>query len=162
MHYFSTATGIGHNMLRIPIGCSDFYLEKWTYVMDSDNDLQLLNFTKLNERDTIRNAAIKEMQQIRGNGIDILLLGASWSPPIWMKQNHQWYCKTDNQLIPAYYQMMNYDGMNIWGISTGNEPEADNHADWLVDNLVPALKESGHSDIKIHIYDHNRDSAISC
>lgn len=183
--YFSKKNGIGYNILRIPIGGSDYDLEQWTYAMEPENDTELSSFTELDERDKIRNAQIKEAKEITGND-DIILLGATWSPPRWMKANRQWYRKTDNQVLPEYYQtwadyhvkwlnLMKDDGMSVWGLSTGNEPffarnqicelvtnswEPSNQSDWFIDYLVPALKRSGNSDVKIHLYDDNRDTAL--
>lgn len=82
--YFSPDNGIGYNMIRIPIGGCDFDLEPWTYEMDSPNDIHLLNFTKLDERDRARNLQIKEIRKITGNE-SIKILAAAWSPPIWAK-----------------------------------------------------------------------------
>ncbi|XP_055302937.1 lysosomal acid glucosylceramidase-like [Sitodiplosis mosellana] len=127
--YFSKKNGIGYNMLRVPIGGSDFDLTQWTYEMEPENDTDLLNFTKLDERDTMRNAQIKEAKQSTGND-DVIILGATWSPPRWMKAKQEWYGKVDNQLLPQFYQtwanyhakwlnLMKDDGMPVWSISTG-------------------------------------------
>lgn len=183
--YFSQSDGIGYNMIRIPIGGSDFDLEPWTYEMESPNDIHLLNFTKLDERDKARNLQIKEIQNITGND-SIKILAAAWSPPIWAKAKQQWCGKADNQLLPRFYQtlanyhakwlnLMKDDGVSVWGISTGNEPsfavnqkcnftanswEPGNQADWLIDHLVPALRDSGNSQVKIHIFDDNRNVVL--
>lgn len=65
--------------------------------------------------------------------------------------------------------------MSLLHFITGNEPnyarnqvcgfmanswEPANHSDWLVDNLVPALKKSGNSDVKIQLYDDLRDVVL--
>lgn len=128
--YFSKKNGIGYNILRIPIGGSDFDLEQWTYDMQPENDTKLLNFTELDRRDTLRNAQIKEAKEQTGND-DVKIFGAAWTPPRWMKQKHLWYGKTDNQLLPQFYQvwanyharwlnLMKNDGLPVWSISTGS------------------------------------------
>lgn len=70
---------------------------------------------------------------------------------------------------------MKNSGMPVWGISTGNEPfyarnqvcgfvtnswQPANQSNWIIDNLVPTLKRSGNSQVKIHLYDDNRDTAL--
>lgn len=101
--YFSKKSGIGYNMLRLTIGGSDFDLEQWTYAMEPENDTNLSSFTSLDERDIVRNMQIQEIRKTTGND-DILILGAAWSPPRWMKAKQQWYGHTDNQLLPEFYQ----------------------------------------------------------
>lgn len=130
--YFSKKNGIGYNILRIPIGGSDYDLEQWTYAMQPENDTELLSFAELDRRDTLRNAQIKEAKEQTGND-DVIIFGAAWTPPRWMKQKHQWYGKTDNQLQLRFYQvwadyharwldLMKNDGMPVWSISTGANP----------------------------------------
>lgn len=91
-----------------------------------------------------------------------------------------------NQLKPEYYQtwadyhlkwlnLMNATGLNIWAISTGNEPNfstntpfiglnwnASNQAEWIAKNLGPTIKQSSYHDrVKIHTYDDNRDTLLT-
>lgn len=183
--YFSMDCGIGYNMMRIPIGGTDFDLEPWAYDMQSENDTMLTHFTELDYRDKIRNAFIRELQQCTEND-EMKLLASAWSPPLWMKAKHEWYGAEDNRLIPAFYQswadyhgkwlnMMEEDGVSIWGITTGNEPsyavlqqygfealswDPGNQAEWFVDNLVPALDQSGNAHIKVGIFDDTRNVAL--
>lgn len=182
--YYSLVDGIGYNLLRIPIAGVDFDLKPWTYDMQTEPDPNLLNFTELNGWEKLRNSQIKEMMDLTHNS-DIKVLAASWSPPRWMKAKQQWYGAADNQLLPEYYEAFakyhakwlnftNADGIRVWSLSTGNEPnyaklyqcdfiggswEAGNQADWLVDNLAPALQQTG-LDVKVHIYDDMRNGSI--
>lgn len=52
--YYCHDTGIGYNFMRIPIGASDFDLSPWAYNEYPADDKELLNFTKLDERDLQR------------------------------------------------------------------------------------------------------------
>lgn len=133
--YFSPKHGIGYNMLRIPIGGTDFDFEQWAYDdVQSENDTNLLQFNALHEHDKVRNVQIKEMQEI-ANSSEIKVLAAAWTPPRWMKARQQWYGKEDNRLLPEFYQtwadyhvkwikLMSNDGVPIWGVSSGNEVSA--------------------------------------
>lgn len=58
--------------------------------------------------------------------------------------------------------------MPIWGITIQNEPEAkqvwdsclytgEEERDFIKNCLGPSLEKYGHSDVKIIIWDHNRD-----
>lgn len=103
--YFSADIGMGYNLLRLPIGGTQFELEPWTNDMQSEPDPNLLHFTELNPRDKLQNTQFKEMQQITGNS-DIRFIGAVWSPPLWMKAKYEWYGTADNQVKPEYYQAL--------------------------------------------------------
>lgn len=88
--YFSKRFGMGYNVLRIPIGGCDFDVEPWAYNVYPENDKTLLNFTKLDERDLMRNRQLKELAQISGNR-NIKYLAAAWtSPPSW-KADKKWH-----------------------------------------------------------------------
>lgn len=184
--YFSSDVGIGYNVVRIPIGGTEFSLSPWTNdeTINFTPDPTLSNFTALDPRDILQNNQLKEMQQETGNS-DIRFIGAIWSPPLWMKAMHEYYGPADNQVIPDYYQALaNYharwlnltidDDIPIWGLSTGNEPyyavyypydaegcswNASDQADWIVDYFVPAIKQTGH-DININIFDDMRNIAV--
>lgn len=180
--YFSRGIGMGYTHLRVPIGGCDFDLSPWAYNEYPENDLQLSNFTQLDRRELIRNAQFREIMELTGiPGINIL--AAYWGPPTWMKQKKEWKGGVDNQLLPQYYQtfanyhlkwleLMNQDGIDIWAISTGNEPvsaakikfqalswNASDQAKWIAENLGPTLKNSPYSDVEIHGFDENRNLA---
>lgn len=129
--YFSTEVGIGYDIIRIPIGGTEFGFSPWTNDDSTEPDPTISRFTALDPRDIEQNNQLKEMQQITGNA-DIKFIGAMWSPPLWMKAMNEWYGVADNQLLPEYYQALaTYharwlnltvaDGIPIWGMSTGNK-----------------------------------------
>lgn len=182
--YFSQTVGIGYSHLRIPIGGCDFDLGNWAYNEYPEDDINLTNYTKLDERDLLRINQLKELREITRN-YDIKLLAAAWSPPPWMKQAHKWTGKANNQIIPKYYktwaeyhlkwlELMKKNGIDIWGISTGNEPSvsamndlftetnwnASNQATWIVEHFGPLIKNSKFSNIQIHGYDDSRHDVI--
>ncbi|XP_055318433.1 lysosomal acid glucosylceramidase-like [Sitodiplosis mosellana] len=181
--YFSQSVGAGYTYLRVPIGGTDFDpFTPWAYNEYPQNDAKLSNFTQLDSRDVERNAHIKELMQVSKNS-NVNILGATWGPPPWMKFQNHWNGGVDNQLKPEYYQtwadyhlrwleLMQNDGVNVWAISTGNEPasagqiefqilswNASDQAVWIADNLGPTLRDSKYSNVKIHGFDDNRDLA---
>lgn len=160
-------------------GC-DFELGPWAYNEYPENDLQLSNFTQLDARDIARNKLFKEMAKV-SNNYDVKILAAAWSPPLWMKENHQWYGLKDNQIKPEYYatwanyhvkwlELMDNDGVNITSISTGNEPwvallndkfqetywEPSKQAVWIANHFGPTIKNSKFAGIDIHGFDDSR------
>ncbi|MBG9543658.1 hypothetical protein ABE29_12920 [Cytobacillus firmus] len=63
---------------------------------------------------------------------------------------------------------MEEEGVPIWGITIQNEPEAkqvwdcclytgEEERDFIKNHLGPSLKKHGHGNVKIIIWDHNRD-----
>lgn len=52
--YYSATKGIGYTITRVPIGGCDFDLAPWAYNEYPENDPQLSNFTKLDQRDLDR------------------------------------------------------------------------------------------------------------
>jgi glucosylceramidase len=138
--YFNNETGLALNMLRTPIGGSDFDIEPWAYNETPEKDLNLTGFSKLDTRDEVKVKHLKELRSVSGN-YNIKLLAAAWSPPRWMKQKYEW--SGFNYLKPEYYEtwalyhvrfleLMRKEGIEFWSISTGNEPLNGNFAALLV------------------------------
>ncbi|MDA3884618.1 MAG: glycosyl hydrolase [Candidatus Delongbacteria bacterium] len=71
--------------------------------------------------------------------------------------------------IIRYIKEYQKEGVNIWGITPVNEPYGNNgqwesmnftpesQNEFIKDHLGPKMKESGYSDVKLLIYDQNRD-----
>lgn len=117
-------------MLRLPIGGCDYDLEPWAYNEYPENDLYLVNFTKLDNRDLKIINHIKQIYIARKTN-DLKLIGTAWSPPKWMKTNNDWtgfgilnekYYRTWAQYHLRFLEVMNRKNITFWGISTGNEP----------------------------------------
>ena len=79
------------------------------------------------------------------------------------------YVSTYADYIVKYLDAYKDEGVNIWGLTPVNEPHGNNgqwesmnfspesQNDFIKNHLGPSLKESGFSDIKLLIYDQNRD-----
>lgn len=179
--YFSETDGIGYNLLRIPIGGSDFDMEPWAYNETPVNDILLTNFTELDPRDLHRVNQIKEMMILTQNN-KIKLMGAAWSSPKWMKTNNEWSGR--GSLKSEYYQLwadyhlkylrlMAKHNLTFWAISTGNEPlngeiawffirfmslgwTPKDQGKWVGENLGPTLRNSEMRNVKIFAGDDQR------
>lgn len=128
--YYSQSNGIGYTMMRMPIGGCDFDIEPWAYNETPENDMELSNFSRLDERDLQRIEQLNELKEVTQNA-DIKLIGAAWSPPPWMKTNNKWsgasslkaeYYQTWADYHIRFLELMAEQNVTFWGISTGNEP----------------------------------------
>uniref|UniRef100_A0A1L8DQR2 Glucosylceramidase n=2 Tax=Nyssomyia neivai TaxID=330878 RepID=A0A1L8DQR2_9DIPT len=178
--YYSRS-GIGYNFMRIPIGGCDFDLEPWAYNESPQDDARLSNFSSLDPRDLELIRKIKHLQLISGNN-QIKFLASAWSSPIWMKTNNDWtgasslkeqYYQTWADYHVRFVDLMAKSGINLWGITTGNEPmngvigwlfvhfmslgwTARSQAIWVSDHLAPALRNSPYSNLMILAGDDQR------
>lgn len=180
--YYSDSTGIGYNLLRIPIGGCDFSLSPWGYNELPENDRNLSNFTKLDPRDEQMIIQLKKIQNIVGGAGKLKIKGAAWSPPRWMKSNNDWtgpsvlkheFYQTWADYHVKYMELMEKEGINFWAISTGNEPmngvigwgfvkfmslgwTPPGQGEWIADNLGPTIRNSTFRDVKILVGDDQR------
>lgn len=181
--YYSDRTGIGYNMVRIPIGGCDFDLSPWGYNESPVGDTQLSNFTKLDARDEKLVANLKQIQAIVGGDNKFKIKGAAWSPPPWFKTNNDWtgasvlkheFYQTWADYHLKYLELMDKAGIRLWGISTGNEPmngvvgfgfvkfmslgwTPAGQAEWIAENLGPTLRNSSEfKDVKLLVGDDQR------
>ncbi|KAG4067248.1 hypothetical protein HA402_000239 [Bradysia odoriphaga] len=172
--YFSKTEGIGYNMMRIPIGGSDFDLAPWAYNELPTHDTNLSNFQKLDDRDLKRISQLNDLKTASAND-NIKYIGAAWSPPPWMKTNNDWtgfsalsseYYTTWAQYHLKYLELMADEGINFWAFSTGNEPlngiigwvfvhfmslgwTAGTQGKWVGDHLGPLLRNSSFRNVKL-------------
>ncbi len=170
--YFDKQTGIGYTVARTNINSCDFSSDMYTYVDSNDVDLKTFNI----EHDRkYKIPFIKEAMTAAGGKLD--LFASPWSPPSWMKTNHNMI--RGGKLKPEYYDSwaMYYtkfikeyekEGIPVWGISVQNEPmatqrwescvyTAEEERDFLKKHLGPTMEKEGLKDKKIIVWDHNRD-----
>jgi len=172
-------TGIGYTVCRTNINSCDFSPESYSFD-DTANDYPLNNFnTSHNDK-----ALFPFIKRVFANSVrPIRLFGSPWSPPAWMKSNRQ----MDGSAHPGLIQdpkifaswalflsktVTSYasEGINLWGITIQNEPEnagswesccytAEEQRDFLKNYLGPQLRKD-HPDLKIMIFDHNKDHVV--
>ncbi|MBI9104718.1 MAG: glycoside hydrolase family 30 protein [Spirochaetales bacterium] len=173
--YYDKEKGLGYNLGRVPIHSCDFALGNYTYVENGDSSLKTFNID--HDRELII-PLIKDA--IRQSGKNIQILASPWSPPAWMKTNNS--MNNGGSLLPAYFSSWaNYyinfiaayeeAGVPIWGLTVQNEPAAvqtwdsciyteEEERDFVKYHLGPALHRAGYTDIKLLIWDHNRDLIV--
>ena len=173
--YFSE-DGLRYNMARLPIGSCDFSLENYNYASTS-GDANLTHFSIDHDKSHIipfiqqANATINKWS---GDALNIV--ASPWSPPNWLKENNNPYChqgcgqcvlidkykETWALYFSKFISTYNAEGINIWGVTIQNEPmnfTPETERDFLKDHLGPKLG-SDHPNVKIPIYDHNKDHVV--
>lgn len=174
--YFGS-TGIGYTFSRIPIAGTDFSTRPYTYD-DVPNDFTLSNFSLVGE-DDYKIEYLHRIKNIMSDPETLRIFTTSWSAPAWMKNtnNIKW-----GALNPEYYQLYAdyikkfFDaykerGINIWGMTPGNEPIDGlvpffpfnsmmwlprEGADWVVNHLAPTLSKAGYKDLIYMAMDDQR------
>jgi glucosylceramidase len=171
---FSQTKGIGLNILRQPMGASDFALDDYTYddMPAGQTDPDLKHFSIDHDRTYIL-PILREILAINSN---LKVIASPWSPPGWMKTSDS---MIQGALLPAayaplakyfvsYVKAYETAGIPIYGVTMQNEPlniphdypgmgmTAGEQKIFLRDHLGPAFRDAGiHS--KIMIFDHNWD-----
>lgn len=177
---FSTTTGDGISLWRIPMGASDFTSapSHWTNADRQGSNNNLMENFGLTDYDL--QYIIPVVKDALSINPDIRIIASPWSAPAWMKSNQSLICHTngqDGKLLPEYYQawadyfvqwIQNYqaEGVNIWAITPQNEPQycpdtytgmswnSNEMATWVNQYLYPTLRSAGLYQ-KIFGYDHN-------
>src|SRR5690554_2213899 len=172
--YYNRDKGLNYSLGRCHINSCDFSLESYTYV--SDNDVELETFQISREQiwiiPFIKNASKERKEKIK-------ILASPWSPPSWMKTNNDMthggklltkYYDTWAMYICKYIKEMKNAGIDIRAITIQNEPMAEqvwesciysgDEEREFVKHLGPLFKKQGLGDIKILIWDHNRDLLV--
>ncbi len=170
--YYHPTEGIGYTIGRVHIHSCDFALGNYTYVDDMDTELKSFDISHEYQWTV---PFIKEAYAMRGEPIE--LLASPWSPPAWMKDNKD--MNHGGKLLPEYYETwaryytkyikaMQQEGLDIVAITVQNEPaacqiwdsceySAQEERDFVRDYLGPIMEKEGLSEVKIFIWDHNRD-----
>jgi glucosylceramidase len=174
--YFDSATGHGYTLCRTHINSCDFSEANYAYD-EVPGDTGLKHFSI--ERD--QKALLPMIKAALGaSKTPFKLFATPWSPPAWMKtngeMNHGGKLKPEDRAAWAdyfvrYIQEYEKQGVNIWGLTMQNEPEANSgwdnclyspaeQRDFIRDYLGPALRRSHLQKVKIMAWDHNRDDMV--
>lgn len=180
--YASATAGAAYQIIRIPLGGSDFSEQPWAYNEQPVDDVELTNMTEMHAYDRRRADQIKELQTLLPE-CELKLMLCTWSPPPWMKNNKRW--EGASRLLSKYYStwalyhtkaldMWRNEGMQVWSISTGNEPmlaglvpfmslgwNPRDQRRWLTNHLKPMLKQNGYSDVLILGVDEQRSALFT-
>lgn len=170
--YFDKKDGIGYTVARTNINSCDFSSDMYTYVKEGDKGLTSFN---IGHDLKYKVPMIKEAMAAAGGTLN--LFGSPWSPPAWMKDNNDML--QGGKLKPEFYDswalyytkfIKEYQkaGIPVWAISVQNEPmakqrwesciyTADEETNFLKNHLGPTLEKEGLKDVKVIVWDHNRD-----
>ncbi|MBS1565087.1 MAG: glucosylceramidase [Bacteroidetes bacterium] len=171
--FATTASHIGTSYLRVSIGASDLNERVFSYddMPAGQTDSALQHFDLGPDKQDV----IPVLKEILAINPAIKILGSPWSPPVWMKDNHD---TRGGSLLPQYYQVyaryfvryiqaMQENGIRIDAITVQNEPlhpgnnpscfmRAPEMALFVKSALGPAFKKAS-LPTKIIVWDHNAD-----
>ena len=163
---------IGVSYLRLSIGASDLNSSVFSYddVPAGQTDEDLSEFSLAKDQ-----PVIDMLKEILAINPDIKIIGAPWSPPVWMKDNGNSiggslkteYYQVYAEYFVKYIQEMKKNGITIDAITPQNEPlhpgnnpsmymTAEQQRDFIKNNLGPAFRAANIA-TKIVLYDHNCD-----
>lgn len=173
--YFDKEEGLGYTLGRVSIHSCDFSLNSYTYIEEGDIELKTFDIS----RDLkLVVPLIKDAEKYAEESIS--LLASPWSPPAFMKTNNSML--RGGELLPKYFDSWaNYYvkfieeyrklGLTLWGITVQNEPaavqrwdsciySAEQERDFVKNHLGPIMGKNKVDDVKILIWDHNRDIMV--
>jgi glucosylceramidase len=171
--YFDPQQGLGYTLGRTHIHSCDFSSHMYTYCAEGDRELKSFSI----EPD--RQYRLPFIRRVLQKNPRLTLFVSPWSPPAWMKSNHDML--HGGKLLPEfraswaqYYvrfiQAYQDEGVPIWGLTVQNEPmaaqtwescvyTAEDERDFVRDFLGPALSRAGLKELKLMVWDHNRGLA---
>jgi glucosylceramidase len=173
---FDPENGNGYTLCRTHMNSCDFSTGNYAYD-ETPGDMELRHFSIDRDRKALIpliRAAEKTARR------PLTLFSSPWSPPAWMKtngeMNHGGKLKPECRAAWAEYfcrTVLEYrkEGIAIWGVTVQNEPEAtqtwdscvytpEEERDFVRDFMGPAFEKRGLSDVKIIVYDHNRNRIV--
>lgn len=174
--YFDPAVGHGYSLCRTHIGSCDFSDGNYGYAEAAGGN-ELKGFSVARDEEALlpllRAARAVSPQPIK-------LLASPWSPPAWMKTTGimlrggklRSECQAAWALYFARYVKAYRElGFPIWAITVQNEPEAtqswesciytgEEERDFVRDHLGPTMEREGLGDVRIVVWDHNRDVLV--
>jgi len=168
-------TGNRYSLCRAAIQSCDFSLGSYSYISDS-NDSNLDSFSL--ERD--KEYVIPMILQAIELNPDLSILASPWSPPAFMKTNQDMchggslkdeYYKMWADMIVRYIAEYRKLGIPIDRVTVQNEPAAAQTWDSCIytseqekrfasEYLKKSLRENNLSNVKIAIWDHNKEKVF--
>ncbi len=171
--YFSPEVGLGYSLCRTHINSCDFSLGNYAY-NNVPGDTKLKKFDISRDKKYLT-PFIHDAMKV--NCSNFKLIASPWSPPAWMKSNGK--INNGGKLLNKYYDVWalyiakyiekyNTEGIDIWEITVQNEPDATQvwescrysaieERDFIKEHLKPVLVKHNLDNVKIMIWDFNRD-----
>jgi glucosylceramidase len=170
--YYDPVNGIGYTLGRTNIHSCDFSSGSYTYVTDEDKELKTFS---IDHDRQFRIPLIKKIIAVTGGKLTLYV--SPWSPPAWMKDNHDMlhggkllpqYRQTWSDYFVKFIKAYEKEGIPVWGLTLQNEPlakqtwescnySAEEERDYIREYLGPTLNKQGLGDKKLIAWDHNRD-----
>jgi len=170
--YYDKTKGIGYTFGRTNIQSCDFSSDSYSYVKEGDAALKTFDISHDRK---YRIPFIKEVIATAGGKLNIFV--SPWSPPAFMKTNHdvlhggkldKKYDQSWANFYGKFIKTYEKEGIPIWGLSVQNEPmatqtwesclyTAEEERDFVKNFLGPTLQKQGLSGKKLIVWDHNRD-----
>lgn len=171
--YFDPVHGHGYTLCRTHMNSCDFATGNYACAEVAD-DWELKHFNIDRDRQSLL-PLIKMAQRIADPSFRLFV--SPWSPPAWMKttgiMNEGGKLRPECRDVWAlhyvkFIEAYRAEGVPVWGITVQNEPgskqrwdsceyTAEEERDFVRDHLGPALEKAGLSDVKIIVWDHNRN-----
>ncbi|XP_063173274.1 lysosomal acid glucosylceramidase-like [Candoia aspera] len=180
--YFSEE-GIEYNLLRWPIGCSDFSMRPYSYGDSCKDDFKLQCFNLAPEDTTLRIPLLYRFMQLSKKSLS--LIASPWTSPGWLRANNEvqgksWlkgepgdlYHKTWARYLIRFLDVYLKHNITFWAFTTQNEPitslfvnrekfptnyvSAKQQRDFIVKDMGPALAASRHRNVHLVILDDGR------
>ena len=173
---FCPAQGHGYTLCRVHMNSCDFSLGHYAHAA-TPGDEALQHFSIERDRQALL-PMIRAAQRVAGRPIKLLV--SPWSPPAWMKSNGRMndggalrpeYREAWARCFVRFIQAYAEAGVPVWGVSVQNEPEArqrwdsclysaEAERDFVRDFLGPTLAAAGLAEVRIVVWDHNRDVMV--
>ena len=164
-------TGLKYTCSRKAIGSCDASRGNYSCCDKADEELVSFNIDK--EKEYVV-PLIKDAMEVAS---DMEIMASPWSPPVWLKTNgdmlHGGKLKKEYYGIWAkyfvkYIEEYKKEGIETTYVSVQNEPQAvqiwescvwdeEEEKVFIRDFLYPALQEAGLNDVKIVVWDHNKE-----
>lgn len=165
--------GLKYNLGRTHINSCDFALGNYAYVED-ETDTEFKTFDISRDRQYIIPMIKKASELSKG---ELVLMSTPWSPPAFMKTNGEMnhggklkeeYAESWAKYIARYIKEYAAAGIKVSMISVQNEPmavqtwdscifEVEEEMRFVRDYLGPVLEREGLGDVKILVWDHNKE-----
>lgn len=156
---FDSEKGAGFNICRVPIGASDYAIDRYT-LNEVKDDYEMKNFSI--ERD--KGCLIPYIKAAMKYKPDLKIWGSVWTPPTWMKTNGDFdggFMKDDPKVYNAFalylarfLEEYQKEGINAYAVAIQNEPTIETHypsclwtesqfLTFIKDHIGPFFKERG-------------------
>jgi glucosylceramidase len=171
--FFDPAKGLGYALARTHLNSCDFSLGNYAHA-DTPGDFELKHFDLARAEKHLFPLMTRARDAAGGN---LGFVISPWSPSPWMKTTGR--MNGGGKLRPEcrdawaacyvrFIEACRARGLEIWGLTVQNEPNAtqrwdscdytaEEERDFVRDHLGPALHRANLADVRVIVWDHNRD-----